>query len=548
MADPEPPLISILPPEVAGRIAAGEVVERPASVVKELVENALDAEARRIEVLVEGGGLELIRVADDGCGIPADQLELAFERHGTSKLRTDADLERLTTLGFRGEALPSIAAVAEVSCQTRARPEAVGIALRLRGGNVIERRPLARQPGTTVTVEDLFAELPARRKFLRARTTEAGLAVQVVGHLALARPDVAVRLVVDGRQIFATPGNADLRTAALAVRGPAFVRGAFMVGPLDLPGAHGRPLARLHGLLGPTQEQRAARSGLSLFVNGRWVQNRALSHAIEEGYRTFIRTGRHPVAVVFLDLPPEAVDVNVHPAKSEVRLLYERELFGGLRDAVRAALPVTQSTWDDQADESADAQLSFSAEGLRVLGQVGATYIVAEGSLGLYLVDQHAAHERALLERLHATAGRGLERQQLLAPEVVELPPAAGLEPDEVSATLAGLGFEADVFGPNSVLVRTLPAVLAERQALAGLEAAFDALADSPERPDWRERLSVELACRTAIKAGDSLSSEEMLALVRRLGETRLRETCAHGRPTSILLSHDQLARQFGRG
>jgi DNA mismatch repair protein MutL len=539
--------ISILKPEVAARIAAGEVIERPASVVKELVENALDADARRVEVLIEGGGLELIRVADDGCGIPGEQVELAFQRHGTSKLRTDADLEHLATLGFRGEALPSIAAVAEVLCQTRSSHESIGVGLRLSQGSVVEQRSLMRQPGTTVTVEELFGELPARRKFLRARTTEGGLAAQVVMHLALARPDVAFRLVADGRQVFATPGDSDLRSAALSIRGPAFVRGAFELGPIDLPDERGQRLARLHGLLGPTQEQRAGRSGLSLFVNRRWVQHRALSYAIEEGYRTFIRTGRHPVAVVFLEVPPETVDVNVHPAKTEVRLLRERELYSGLRDAVLAALPHTQSTWDDEPPEEADPRLGFSADGLRVLGQAGGTYIVAEGDLGLYLVDQHAAHERALLERLRDNAARGREQQQLLAPEVMELPPAAGREPDEVCATLADLAFQVEPFGSASILIRALPAVLAERSALAGLEEALDLLADEPERPDWRERLSIELACKTAVKAGDRLGPEEMLALIQCLGESRLSETCAHGRPTSLLLSHNQLARQFGR-
>lgn len=544
---PGPPQIAVLPPEVAARIAAGEVIERPASVVKELVENALDAGARRIEVLIEGGGLDRIRVADDGRGIPAGQVELAFSRHGTSKLRSDADLGRLATLGFRGEALPSIAAVAEVTCATRATDEPIGVSLALSGGRVGERSALARQPGTTISVEELFAELPARRKFLRTRATEGGLATQVAGHLALARPDVGVRLVIDGRCVFSTPGDGDLRAAALAVRGAGFVRGAHLLGPLELATPAGQPLGRLHGLLGPTREQRSGRSGLSLFVNGRWVQNRTLRHAVEDGYRTFIRTGRHPVAIVFLEVPPETVDVNVHPAKSEVRLLRERELHSGVRAAVLAALPLTQHRWDEEADEQAGAELALSADAMRVLGQVAATYIVVEGALGLYLVDQHAAHERALLEELRGRSARGQQRQGLLAPEVVELPPAAGLSPDEVCAALLGLGFEAEPFGAASVLVRAVPAVLAERRALAGLEAVLDGLAETAGRPDWREALSIELACKTAVKAGDSLAADEMLALVRQLGEVELGETCAHGRPTSLLLSHSQLARQFGR-
>ena len=540
-------VIAILPPDVAARIAAGEVIERPASVIKELVENALDAGARRIDVHLEGGGLDVIRVADDGCGVPAAQVELAFARHGTSKLRSDADLTGLSTLGFRGEALPSIAAVADVTFQTRAAAEPFGVAIRFSGGQVSELSPSARQPGTTVSVEDLFGDLPARRKFLRARTTEGALATQVVGHLALARPDVALRLTSDNRQVFSTVGDGDLRAAAHAVRGPAFARRAIELGPLELLGPNRTRLGRLRGLLGAAGEQRATRSGLSLFINSRWVQNRALGHAVEEGYRTYIRTGRYPVAILFLDVPSDSLDVNVHPAKSEVRLLRERELYGLLREAVRAALPLTEATWPDNELENDHPSLDFATEAVRVLGQIGGTYIVAEGSLGLYLVDQHAAHERALLEELQGGSARGREQQQLLEPELLDLPLSAGLEPAELCATLAELAFQAEPFGGTSVLIRALPAVLAERRALAGLEAALDAVAETPSRQDWRERLSIELACKTAVKAGDALAPAEMTALIQRLGETRLSETCAHGRPTALLLSHAQLARQFGR-
>jgi DNA mismatch repair protein MutL len=541
------PRIAVLPDEIAGRIAAGEVIERPASVVKELIENALDAGARRIEVLIEGGGLELIRVSDDGSGIPADQLELAFARHGTSKLRSDDDLRRLGTLGFRGEALPSIAAAAFVTCQTRSSWDPLGVQACFEAGRLLRREPLARQPGTTVTVEELFAALPVRRRFLRARSTEAGQCAQVASHLALARPEVALRLVVDGRTAFQTAGDGDLRAAALAVRGAAFARDAADLGPLDLTDRSGALLARVSGLLGPPRDQRAARSGLSIFVNGRWVQNRSLAHAVEEGYRTAVRTGRHPVAIVFVSVPLEGVDVNVHPAKGEVRLLAEREIHAGLQRAVTAALPRLQHSWSEQGPLDERPGLDLGVEGLRILGQAGGTYIVAEGAQGLYLVDQHAAHERVLLEQLRAGAGQPAARQQLLAPEVVEVPLLAGLEPDQLSALLETLGFEAQPFGPASVLIRALPAVLAERQALGGLREAFAALAEAPPSADWRERLSLELACKTAVKSGDRLSPDEMQALLRRLGEAELAQHCAHGRPTSILLSHRQLARRFGR-
>jgi DNA mismatch repair protein MutL len=545
-ADPSGSPIRVLPDEVAARIAAGEVVERPASVVKELVENALDAGASRVEVRLEGGGLDRIQVLDNGRGVPADQVDLAFARHGTSKLRSDADLDRLRTLGFRGEALPSIAAVAEVTFLTRAEAEPVGLELHLSGGRVGRRRQTARQPGTTVTVEDLFLDLPTRRRFLRARAAEAGLCVQVVSHLALTRPDVAFRLLSEHREVFSTPGDGELRSAALAVRGPAVVRGAHELGPIELIDARGGRIGVLRALLGPTQEQRATRAGLSLLINGRWVQNRALAHAVEEAYRTHLPVGRHPVAIVSLDLPPETVDVNVHPTKAEVRLLRESEIYAQLHKAVREALPVGQHLLFDEAADEDQATLAFSGQGLRVLGQAGETYIVAEGALGLYLVDQHAAHERILLERLRASQDAS-PRQQLLDPEPLQLPSSSGLEPEEVAATLHQLGFDAEPFGERTVLVRALPAVLADRQALAGLADALDALTEAPCGPDWRERLALELACKTAVRAGDRLAPDEMLALLQQLGETRLHEHCAHGRPTSLLLSHTQLARQFGR-
>lgn len=537
--------IRILPDEVAARIAAGEVIERPASVVKELVENSLDAGARHIEVLIEGGGLERIRVADDGCGIPADQIHLAFARHGTSKIRSDEDLPRLATLGFRGEALASIAAVGEVVCQTRAAGEPVGVAVRLRGGRILERELVARQPGTTIVVEELFADLPARRKFLRGRTAEGALINQVVAHLALARPEVAVRLLADGRRVFETPGDGRLESAALAVRGPSFLRGAYHLGPLLLRGANGQVLGELEALLGPASEQRANRSGLSLFVNRRWVQHRALCHAVEEGYRTFLRTGRYPSAIVLLTVPPELVDVNVHPTKSEVRLLHERELYGPLCRAVAGALPRVRHHGVEEPEEGSLELAGLAAE-LRVLGQVGGTYIVAEGRQGLYLVDQHAAHERVLLEELQASLAGVAAHQQLIEPEIIELPPISGVDADEVRAVLERWGFKSEVFGVAALLVRAVPATLAQRRPLEALASVLDALGEYP-RPDWRERLGSELACRLAVKAGDALAPDEMAELVRRLGEARLSEACAHGRPTAILLSHSQLARQFGR-
>ncbi len=538
--------IKRLPPGVVARIAAGEVVERPASVVKELVENAIDAGARRIVVEVEGGGVELIRVSDDGHGIVSTELSVAFERHATSKIESDAQLGSVETLGFRGEALPSIAAVADVECVTRTESEPHAWRIAVSAERTEQPTPATRTIGTTMTVRELFAELPARRKFLRGRATEGGLIVATCASLALAYPEVAVRVGVDGRTALDAPGDGTLRSAITAVHGR---RGGEATVPLVVE-EQPRDDVTVDGSVSDGRATLPTRAGMTILVNRRPVQHRSLSFAIDEAYRTVIPVGRHPIAVLDIRVPPDEVDINVHPRKSEVRLRREGAVFAAVLDAVRRTLrgihPARPVSGIDGALDDLE-ELPAWAPGVRVLGQVGGTYIIAEGRSGLYLVDQHAAHERVLYESLRAAWREGAAVQPLLAPEVLEIGARqAGLIRDHLEAARS-LGYEVELFGDASVLVRSVPAPLAARDPLGTLRAAVANLAEEAPPDDWRDRLAILFACHNAVRAGDRLSEEEMAALLDQLGEAELCHACSHGRPTAILLSHAHLAREFGR-
>jgi len=591
--------IRILSPDVASQIAAGEVVERPASVVKELIENALDGGARTIIVDVEGGGRRRIRVADDGIGIPAAEAALAFARHATSKLAAAADLERITTLGFRGEALASIAAVSQVQFVTRAAGEVAGMRLRVEGGRTVARDSIGAPQGTVVTVENLFYNVPARLKFLKTDAAERARIDALVTRYALAYPERRFRLTHDGRLAFQSSGDGDRYATLIAVLGLDTARQMLALTPLPpSPGASGEggvaPTSGLSPARGDGIEiagyislpslSRSNRGQITLFVNGRWVQDSRLSYAIVEAYHGLLMVGRYPAAVVFITLPPEEVDVNVHPAKTEVRFRRPDMVFGAVQKTVRrtllAHLPVPEirpaPTWErPQISVEGEPVPGFSQAGsverdreeaeiappstlhapqplplLRVVGQVGVAYIIAEGPDGMYLIDQHAAHERILYERfMAAAASRAVPSQTLLEPVVVDLPP-------EVAATLAeeldlicGLGFSVEPFGGTNFLVRAVP-VLAAR--LDPAQALYTAIVDvdmgEPPLAGTREAQIIARVCKSAaVKAGQVLSAAEMQAMVRQLEACAAPRTCPHGRPTMIHLSTEQLARQFGR-
>lgn len=567
------PIIRRLPEHLVNRIAAGEVVERPASALKELVENALDAGATRIEVALEAGGTERIEVADDGCGMSPDEMRLALERHATSKL-SDGLLDRVSTLGFRGEALPSIASVARLTLESRVRG-ADGWRVTVDNGEVGADEPAGVPPGTRVVVEGLFERVPARRKFLRSPRAEWAACLDMLRPLAMARPDVAFTVSHDGRRRLAVPGGQDAADRLAALIDPDFRAASVEIDARRGP-------VHLFGLAGLPTHNRGVADHQYLFVNGRPVRDRLLTGALRGGYQGLLPRDRHPVAALFVTVPPEEVDVNVHPAKFEVRFREPAAVRGALvvsiRDALAAAMPgqagarVDVSSWTAEpvatvrpvlgesalpfaAPPSARSVLPEPAAPTYPLGaaraQVARTYIVAEAEDGLVLVDQHAAHERLVLERMRrARAGEMPRVQRLLTPEVVELGEVACDRLEEAGEALAALGLEVERFGPGAVMVRGTPADLGAPDLHALLRDLSDDLGALGSAAGLEERLELvaaTVACHGSVRAGRALSGEEMNALLREMERTPNSGQCNHGRPTWVKLDHKGLERLFER-
>lgn len=580
--------IQLLDQATIGKIAAGEVIERPASVVKELVENALDAGARSIRVEIVAGGRDLIRVRDDGSGIAPDDFHVALQRHATSKLRSFDDLATLRSYGFRGEALASIAAVSDL--EIISRPPSMGHATSARShfGQLgrIEAAPAA--IGTAITARDLFANVPARRKFLRQDATEAGYIQRVVVASALAFPAVRFEFVVDGKMVLNTDGSGDLGNAIVGVFGAGIASEMMPIEPGDEEADERQREIVVSGYVGLPSLTRGNRQQVILLVNRRWIESRQLSFALEQAYHSLLMVGRYPVAVIHLDLSPDQVDVNVHPTKREVRFSDERAVFAALQRAVRATLlqhtpsqsiptvvespletpalqrrlalahperfrPVTRQMEADingAAEKPGTAELAAtrSAPILRVLGQVGSTYVIAEGPDGMYMVDQHAAHERVLLERLLArTAKAEPDAQTLLEPLIVE-PEAKQLEAlEQCVEGLAQLGFQIEAFGGGTVAIRAVPAVMSRRDPKSTLLAILEEVANGGRESAQLDALAASTACHSAIRAGDPLSIPEMRELIIQLEQCASPRVCAHGRPTMLHLSQGELERQFSR-
>ncbi len=559
--------IKVLAPEVVSKIAAGEVVERPASVVKELIENSLDAGATQVSIEVRGGGVNLIRVIDNGTGIPATEVTLAFHRYATSKISILADLEAISSLGFRGEALPSIAAVAQVELLTRTPEELAGAYLNLKNGTVVETGKRACPQGTAVTVRHLFQNVPARLKFLKSPATESSHISNLVSQYSLAFPEVKFSLFLDGRMVFQTAGNGVLRDVLVKVYRLETAEAMIPVGEGD---------SQVWGFVSPPSLNRSSRSYLSFFVNRRWVQSRLLSRATEDAYEGLLMTGKHPIAVLHISLPPQDIDVNVHPAKTEVKFRNEQTLFTTVQRAVRAALvkgmtvpqvrrqpslvgvPTLHPEEHGLAKPSREElihpslfALKLSPEPLpilRVLGQLAATYIIAEGPDGLYLVDQHAAHERILFERVRTQqARRAVEVQGMLEPLTIEVTPRQEEMLKSGGEILASYGFAIEPFGPRTYLLRTVPALLREENIAQALIEILDSLSEEGDKVKREERIALSLACHSAVRAGQVLSTEETRQLVRELEQTEMPHTCPHGRPTTIRFTSSQLEREFGR-
>jgi DNA mismatch repair protein MutL len=547
--------IQVLLPEVADAIAAGEVVERPASVVKELVENALDADARRITVDVRGAGRTSIRVSDDGNGIPADELPLAFVRHATSKVASLSDLDAITSLGFRGEALASIAAVADVECSS------AGARIHIRAGEVIEHGAGPLLTGVTIEVRDLFANVPARLKFLKSDATEVAAIKDVVTAFALLHPHVRFHLTIDGRLAVGSAGDGDRRRAFASVHGAAVA--AEMLELVGLP--------LVTGMVSQPRLSRGSRDGLVLAVNGRPIMSRPLLYALEECYQGRLERGRHPVAAVDIGIDAALVDVNVHPAKREVRFRDEGAVFAALQRAVRSALgasePVRYQTSAPASTVAAawaqgtqfavkgsamlaleqDTPSPASAGVLRPIGQAGPGYLVAEGPQGLVLVDQHAAHERVLYNRLLERLRTGVGASQpLLMPQAVDVEPSLIAAAADHRADLATLGLEYEEFGPRSLRITAVPLEMPAGRATAAVQETLAALSET--RSDQAmHKAAAALACHSAVRFGDVLELAEQRRLLADLESAEESITCPHGRPTRLVVEWQELTRHFRR-
>jgi DNA mismatch repair protein MutL len=582
--------IRILPSEVASQIAAGEVIERPASVVKELVENALDAGAKSVEVVITAAGRTLVQVADDGCGIPAEELALAIERHATSKLASADDLFHITTLGFRGEALASIGSVSRMTITSRTSDTPAGARLRVDGGIPGKLEKVGAPIGTVTSVENLFYNVPARLKFLKQDATERRAIDALLTRYALAYPFVRFRLTEGETRSLHTAGDGDRRAILAALYGVEAARQMLEV----LAEEEGFGLT---GFISPVALTRSNRREITFFINGRWVQDTPLTSALLQAYHTLLMVGRYPLAALFINVPPGDVDVNVHPAKAEVRFRSPDKAFSFVQRAARRTLlayspvpqVVTSSFWgipsrsvdpawslgheeqlpvmvqppSSAAQVQADGDAAASELGmvetrfagssiplLRLIGQIGAAYLVAEGPDGLYLIDQHAAHERVLFEKLMAQHERkSISSQTLLAPVVVDLPRLSFETLSSQLPILQHLGFEVEPFGANAFQVRAMPGLFSSRDPAAALRALVEDFEEdeTPLQNEIEARIAGRVCKRMAVKAGQVLSLDEQRALLADLESCVSPRTCPHGRPTMIHLSVDMLERQFGR-
>lgn len=576
--------IKLLKPEIVARIAAGEVIERPASVVKELVENALDAGSSQISVETSGGGVSLIRVSDNGCGIPEEELELAFQRYATSKISGMDDLERIASLGFRGEALPSIAAVSLIEVATATAGQATGSYISLKEGLTAERKSQGRAQGTTITVRNLLRNVPARLKFLKSPATENSHIANIVSQYALAYPEVRFTLILEGRTTLRTPGSGRLRDAIGEVYSTETAGEMLEIGggENEWQGNAAQSAVKISGMAGSPSVNRSGRDGISFFVNRRWINSKLLTWAVEEAYHGLLMTGRHPVAVINISLPYSEVDVNIHPTKTEVKFHDERLVFGAVQRAARRALiaqapvpgieevsapyaapprtgkpfwtspinhmsPPSSSQHIHPSTPQSPATPSLALPALRLLGQLAGSYIIAEGPDGLYLIDQHAAHERILFEQIQRQSqSREVEVQGLLEPLPLEVTPLQSAVLGAGYLDLSEFGFSLEPFGERSYLVRAVPLLLHKKDWAAALRELLDELS-SGSKSDWREQMVISFACHGAIKAGQALSDSEMREMLRQLEHTSAPNSCPHGRPTMIRLGTQQLEREFGR-
>ncbi len=573
-------MIHILSEDVVSKIAAGEVVERPASVVKELLENAIDAGATEIRIRIEEAGKRLIEVSDNGCGIPSSELKLALCRHATSKIERSEQLFQIRTLGFRGEALASIAAVSHFSILTRTNDSSIGKQLDEDGGVEGSIRQVAHHQGTTIKVSDLFFNLPARLKFMKTDQTERQVIESLVSRYALAYPSVRFVLTLNDKVGFQTLGNDNQREILSQIYGVEIGRQLLAI-EMD------EEKTRVKGFVSPISITRSNRKEITIFVNGRWVQDISIATAFIQAYRSMLMVGRYPLGALFIEVDPEDVDVNVHPAKAEVRFKQPDRIFSLVQHAVKRTImlnplniPVETGGWFHQPQSGGINQIqrdgfSFQDQNgqgekpkenpplityedrerirsdmplLRVIGQIGLTYIVAEGPDGLYLIDQHSAHERILFEKMVDQKTQNAS-QRLLSPLNLELTPQMIEMLMKQIPLLEKLGFELEHFGGNSFRVRAIPAIFIKNDPISLIHSVLENIAEdeAPLANEMEKKIIARICKRAAIKSGQVLSVEEQKVLVNELEHCVSPRTCPHGRPTMIHLSVNLLERQFGR-
>jgi len=545
-----------LPPQMVSRIAAGEIVERPASVVKELVENSLDAQATEVEVKVEEGGKVSIGVKDNGSGMQREDLLLAFERHATSKIRDEHDLREISTFGFRGEALPSVASVAKVTARSRVREEDLGTEVRFDGGDLDKEKPVAMNPGTSIEVRELFYNTPGRRKFLRTTAREKAAIEQVMNRFLLAFPRVGFKLRLGREEERYPPASLRERFSQL-----------FEDKTLEL---HHEGGVSIRGLISPPGSSRASREVQYFFVNDRFVRSGLLNKALYDAYHTLLPRHRHPAAIIFLEVPPSQVDVNVHPSKVEVKFPREKEVYGevvralegtllGKKEEASSPSKTLESFGSGPQKPPQEARESRGPYGeggetggespgvkeMEPLAQIFNTYIIAEQGGRVAIVDQHAAHERVLYEEFKENYSQGkVEKQKLLRPEVIHLAPREKAALMEKGEFLERAGFEVEDFGGQSVAVRAAPLFLGEMESF---EEIIAQLAEAGRRSEPREELIYRVACTNAVKAGDFLLPREMETILKKLSHTKNPHTCPHGRPTYISMKEKDLEKWFRR-
>ena len=612
-------MIRALPKELSDKIAAGEVVERPVSIVKELIENALDAGATAITCEIQKGGKTYIRVTDNGCGIPAEEVELAFMRYATSKIASQEDLDAIGTLGFRGEALASIAAVSRTELITKTHEAKSGMRIRIEGGVCEERKEAACESGTTILVTDLFYNTPARRKFLKPENAEAALISDYVSKMALAYPGVRFRFISNGTILYSTLGNSDLKSAILTLYSPQMVKGM-----LSVEGAQSEEGMKLSGFVSSPAYSRNNKRMQIFFVNGRWIKSKVMEEALEEAFSDKLFDGRHPAAFLFLEIDPRSVDVNIHPHKTELKFYDERSVSEFMIRAIRASLltpegvvessslarPVSReaetvyakpyeslknegfslaeeqgayqakasefvnivdiNSLQETIEESKPAKLfaqlreesesgeqqvisqvsneRFLFSSLSIIGEAFATYIIAKDDSHVYMIDQHAAHERILFEELQRIFnGAEAPSQPLLAPILLQLGSVSKIALGEKLALLLTIGYRIEEFGMGDVIIKEIPVCMGLQEAEDFAIHILQLDSVKPSDLQFKRDELTQNACKAAVKGGDRLDTEEMKAILLQLDRCENPFSCPHGRPTLIRFSQSDLERQFKR-